>query len=104
AGSDRPDRVHIRVNIRYELFIADAGTVSLALNDRGEMDFSTFASAKVTRGQGEFDLKAEIRMLESDTLRCMVILMKSDATPADKPLAVTTVSINLKELRATRQR
>lgn len=104
AGSDRPDRIHLRVNIRYELFSADAGTVALALNDKGEMNFSTFNSAKVTRGQGEIDLKAEVRMLESDTLRCVVMLTNPHPAPGEKPLALATVSVNLKELRATRQR
>lgn len=104
SGAAHPDRIRIRAHIRYQLTGSDSGRVAVALNDKGEMDFSTFDIAPVTRGSGELELKGEVRMFETDTLRCMVVLTKSAPSPTEKPLAVTYLSIDLKQLRATRQR
>jgi len=103
-GAAHPDRVWIKLHVRYELAGVDQGSLSLALNEKDEMDFSTFDSAPVKRGQGDIELKAEVRMFERDTLRCLVLLKKTASAPGDKPLAVAQVSIDLKQLRSTRHR
>jgi hypothetical protein len=96
----RPDRVRIGMHVRYELVDLNEGSVAVAVNDKAEMDFSTLNRTPVARGKGELNLYAEVTMFERDALRCMVVLTRPGAGPAEKPLAVTYLSVDQRQLRA----
>ena len=100
TSGPRPDRVRISMHVRYDLVDLNEGTVAVAVNDKAEMDFSTLSRTPVARGKGELNLFAEVTMFERDALRCMVVLTRPGAGPAEKPLAVAYVSVDQKQLRA----
>lgn len=98
-GATMPDRVAIKLEIRYELASTAKGVLSLALDEKEAMDFSTVDSAPVTHGSGEVTLKASVRMFERETLHGIVLLRKIAPAPGEKSLAITSIEMDLKTLR-----
>ena len=98
-GATVPDRVAIKLQVRYELASEAKGVLSLALDEKEEMDFSTVDSAPVTRGSGEVDLQASVRMFGRETLHGVVMLRKVAPAPGEKSIAITSIEMDLKTLR-----
>ncbi len=97
-GASRPDRVAVRFEVRYAVVAEPAAEVSLALDDRDEMDFSTIDRVKVPRGEGTVDLRGAVRVFGRDTLNGLVLLRRPGARPDEKPLAVARLTIDLRSL------
>jgi hypothetical protein len=93
-----PDRIGMRLEVQYVLASEREAVVSLALDDGQDMAFSTFDSAPVSKGAGAVDLRAGVRMIHRPVLHCLVIMKKKNAKPADAPLAVTGITIDVKGL------
>jgi hypothetical protein len=99
AGASNPDRLALKLRVRYGLFSAVRAVVTLALDDSNEMAFSTFDKATVGRGEGEVEMKAGVRLFVRDTLHGMVILKRENAPADERPLAITCITINLEKLK-----
>jgi len=97
-GASMPDRIAMKLDVDYTLTSESEGIVSLALDDAGEMEFSTFDNVKVSKGRGSVYLKAAARMIQRPVLHCLIILKKKGASPADPPLAITTMTIDINRI------
>ena len=103
-GASQPDRISLGFDINYELLSEPNAVLALAFDDGQEMKFETFNSARVTRGHGMVTLGGGMRLIERDNLHVLIVLKKANAAPGDKPLAVTSFTIPLKNRFATMDR
>ena len=100
AGDSQPDRVAVRLEVNYGLAGANQGTLSLALDERDDLQFSTYDHADIKQGSGAIALRGAVRVFGRDTLHGLVLLTKANAAPGEKPLALATLAIDLRHVRS----